>query len=45
MKKLVKIILYISGFALIIGVGIWSELNSGNYPRIEKEISKKNHSK
>jgi hypothetical protein len=36
-----KIVLYITGFVLIVGTGMWFELHSGDYVRIEQQIAKK----
>jgi hypothetical protein len=32
-----KVILYIAGFMMIIGVGMWFEFHSGDYPRLENK--------
>ncbi len=40
MKKVLKIIVYFAGIALIVGVGIWSELNSGAYPHLQNKEGK-----
>lgn len=37
MKKVIKIFIYICGIALVIGFGVWSELTSDQYPRLQNQ--------
>lgn len=37
MKKLLKITIYCLGIGLVVGIGVWAELNSGSYPHLEKD--------
>ncbi len=39
--KFIKIVLYISGLVLFVGIGFWSEINSGKYPLIEQQHAAK----
>lgn len=41
MVKMIKIVLYITGFVLIAGTGMWFEFHSGDYVRLEKQLSHK----
>lgn len=34
---MLKVIFYILGIVLIVGVGVWFEFNSGDYPRLEQK--------
>lgn len=40
MKKLLKITIYCLGIGLVVGIGIWAELNSGGYPHLENKDGK-----
>lgn len=40
MNKLVKIILSCLGIGLVVGLGIWAELNSGEYTRLQGKDGK-----
>lgn len=37
MKKMMKIVIYFLGICLVVGAGIWAELNSGSYPSLERK--------
>jgi hypothetical protein len=37
MKKFMKIMVYTIGIGLVVGVGIWAELNSGSYPHLQNK--------
>lgn len=37
MKKVLKITIYCIGIGLVVGVGIWAELNSGTYTHLQNE--------
>jgi len=40
MKKLLKIIVYCVGIGMVVGAGVWAELNSGTYPHLQNKDGK-----
>jgi hypothetical protein len=40
MNKVLKIIIYCIGICLVVGLGIWAELNSGRYPHLQNSEGK-----
>ena len=40
MKKLLKIMVYCIGIGMVVGVGVWAELNSGTYPHLQNKDGK-----
>jgi len=36
---MIKIIFYVLGIVLVVGLGVWFEFNSGDYPRLEQKAN------
>ena len=40
MKKMLKIMVYIAGIALVVGAGVWAELVTGDYQHLRNKDGK-----